>query len=71
MRFEITLWTIRGMGLAIGALFVIGLIQFGIAAGERPAPLLRVHSARVRTGARGRLSGAGVFMPLICATALS
>ena len=28
------MWTIRGMGLAIGALFVIGLIQLGIAAGD-------------------------------------
>ncbi len=33
MRSEITPWTIRGMGLAIGALFVIGLIQLGVAAG--------------------------------------
>jgi predicted PurR-regulated permease PerM len=33
MRSEMTPWTIRGMGLAAGALFVYGLIQIGIAAG--------------------------------------
>jgi predicted PurR-regulated permease PerM len=32
MRSEMTPWTIRGMGLALGALFVYGLIQLGIAA---------------------------------------
>ncbi len=33
MRSEMTPWTIRGMGLAVGALFVYGLVQLGIAAG--------------------------------------
>lgn len=33
MRSELTPWTIRGMGLAIGALLVYGLVQLGIAAG--------------------------------------
>lgn len=33
MRSDLTPWTIRGMGLAIGALIVIGLVQLGIAAG--------------------------------------
>jgi predicted PurR-regulated permease PerM len=33
MRSEMTPWTIRGMGLALGALFVYGLVQLGIAAG--------------------------------------
>ncbi|MGK2851637.1 MAG: AI-2E family transporter [Candidatus Limnocylindrales bacterium] len=33
MRSDLTPWTIRGMGLALGALIVIGLVQLGIAAG--------------------------------------
>jgi predicted PurR-regulated permease PerM len=32
MRSDITTWAIRGMGLAAGALIVLGLIQLGIAA---------------------------------------
>jgi predicted PurR-regulated permease PerM len=32
MRSDLTTWVIRGMGLAIGALVVIGLVQLGIAA---------------------------------------
>lgn len=32
MRSDITPWTIRGMGLALGAIVVIGLVQLGIAA---------------------------------------
>ena len=32
MRSDITPWTIRGMGLAFGAIVVIGLVQLGIAA---------------------------------------
>ena len=34
MRSDLTPWTIRGMGLALGALIVIGLVQLGIAAGS-------------------------------------
>ena len=34
MRSDITPWTVRGMGLALGALIVIGLVQLGIAAGS-------------------------------------
>ncbi|MEO8570103.1 MAG: AI-2E family transporter [Chloroflexota bacterium] len=34
MRADLTPWTIRGMGFALGAAIVIGLIQFGIAAGS-------------------------------------
>lgn len=33
MRSDLTPWTIRGMGLALGALIVIGLVQLGAAAG--------------------------------------
>ena len=33
MRSELTPWTVRGIGLALGASVVIGLIQLGIAAG--------------------------------------
>lgn len=33
MRSDLTPWTIRGMGLALGALLVYGLVQLGIAAG--------------------------------------
>ncbi len=33
MRSDITPWAIRGMGLALGALTVYGLVQLGIAAG--------------------------------------
>lgn len=33
MRSDLTPWTIRGMGLAFGALLVYGLVQLGIAAG--------------------------------------
>ena len=33
MRSDITPWTIRGMGLALGAAIVFGLVQLGIAAG--------------------------------------
>ncbi|MEO5883996.1 MAG: AI-2E family transporter [Candidatus Limnocylindrales bacterium] len=33
MRSDITPWTIRGMGLALGALIVYGLVQLGMAAG--------------------------------------
>lgn len=33
MRADLTPWTIRGMGLALGALIVIGLVALGIAAG--------------------------------------
>ena len=33
MRSDITPWTIRGIGLALGALIVIGAVQLGIAAG--------------------------------------
>lgn len=33
MRSDITPWTIRGIGLAAGALIVFGLVQLGIAAG--------------------------------------
>lgn len=32
MRSDLTKWTIRGMGLALGALLVIGVVQLGIAA---------------------------------------
>ena len=34
MRSDITLWIMRGMGLAIGVLVVIGLVQLGFAAGH-------------------------------------
>jgi predicted PurR-regulated permease PerM len=34
MRSDITDWLIRGMGLALGALIVYGLVQVGIAAGN-------------------------------------
>lgn len=34
MRSDITPWTIRGMGLALGVLIVYGLVQLGIAAGD-------------------------------------
>jgi predicted PurR-regulated permease PerM len=34
MRSDIAPWTIRGMGLALGVLLVIGLVQLGIAAGS-------------------------------------
>jgi predicted PurR-regulated permease PerM len=34
MRADITPWTIRGIGLALGAFIVYGLIQLGIAAGS-------------------------------------
>lgn len=34
MRSDITLWVIRGMGLAIGGLVVVGLVQLGFAAGR-------------------------------------
>ena len=33
MRSDLTPWTIRGVGLALGALLVIGLVALGIAAG--------------------------------------
>jgi predicted PurR-regulated permease PerM len=33
MRSDITPWTIRGMGLALGAITVYALVQLGIAAG--------------------------------------
>ena len=33
MRSEITPWTIRGVGLALGAAIVVGLVQLGITAG--------------------------------------
>lgn len=34
MRADIMFWVIRGMGLAVGALVVVGLVQLGIAAGN-------------------------------------
>jgi predicted PurR-regulated permease PerM len=34
MRSDITLWIMRGMGLAIGVLIVVGLVQLGFAAGH-------------------------------------
>lgn len=34
MRSDLTPWTIRGMGLALGVLLVYGLVQLGIAAGS-------------------------------------
>ena len=34
MRSDITLWIMRGMGLAIGVLVVVGLVQLGFAAGH-------------------------------------
>lgn len=34
MRTDITPWTVRGMGLAFGALLVYGIVQLGIAAGS-------------------------------------
>jgi predicted PurR-regulated permease PerM len=34
MRSDITSWIIRGMGLALGVLVVVGLVQLGIAAGQ-------------------------------------
>ena len=34
MRSDITPWTIRGMGLALGVIIVVGLVQLGIAAGS-------------------------------------
>lgn len=34
MRSDITAWMIRGMGLALGAVIVYGLVQLGIAAGN-------------------------------------
>ena len=33
MRSDLPLWTVRGMGLAVGVLIVYGLVQLGIAAG--------------------------------------
>ncbi len=33
MRADLTPWTVRGMGLALGAAIVFGLVQLGIAAG--------------------------------------
>jgi predicted PurR-regulated permease PerM len=34
MRSDITSWILRGMGLAVGALVVVGLVQLGFAAGH-------------------------------------
>jgi len=34
MRSDITEWLVRGMGLAIGALIVYGLVQLGIEASK-------------------------------------
>ena len=34
MRSDITSWVVRGMGLAIGVLVVVGLVQVGVAAGK-------------------------------------
>ncbi len=47
MRADLTPWTIRGMGFALGTAIIIGLLALAGAAGECPDPPVRGDPARL------------------------